>query len=274
MNCEDFHRDGIVFPAGRIDVSGFIDKYYRFQSESKRLRGKETYLKPHLASAWLDGIVRNPEIVDAVEQIIGPDIVLWESDWSVKRAGTGDYVPWHQDSPYWNLSSDQVVSIWIAIGETTAENGAMQVVPGSHKQGPIGRVDAEGNLYSAYTQGQRTTDENCMFPFAHLKEEYDAQAIFVELQPGQFSIHSVNLIHGGGPNLSDQDRIGLALRYISADTRYLGNVDSVTAIRGDCQRDYFVFEPRADGEFTAAGLSTLEHALTYPSGFGEAKRTR
>lgn len=274
MNSETFFRDGIIFPAGWIDVSGFSGKYYQFQADSKRLRGKDTFLKPHLASAWLDNIVRDPEIVDKVEQIIGPNIVLWESDWSVKRAGTGDYVPWHQDSPYWNLSSNEVVSVWIAIGEVTSENGAMQVVPGSHKQGRIGSVDAEGNLYNAYTQGQRTTDEDCMFPFAHLKGAYEAQAIYVELKPGQFSIHSVDLIHGGGPNFSNHDRIGLALRYISADTRYLGNVDSVTPIRGDCERDYFVFEPRADGEFTDAGLAALEHALTFPSGFGEAKRTR
>ncbi|MGI9318733.1 MAG: phytanoyl-CoA dioxygenase family protein [bacterium] len=271
---EDFNRDGIVYPAGRIDVTGFTDKYYRFQEDSKRLRGKETFLKPHLVSTWLDTMVRDPIIIDVVEPLIGPDIVLWESDWSVKRAGTGDYVPWHQDSPYWNLSTDDVVSVWIAIGNVSVENGAMQVVPGSHQQGQIGKVDAEGNLYNAYTEGQRTTDDDCMFPFAHLNYEYSTQARSVELKPGEFSVHSVNLIHGGGPNPSGQDRIGFAMRYISADTRYIGAIDSVTPIRGNCERDYYVFEPQADGEFTNAGLSALEQALTYPSGFGEAKRKR
>jgi len=64
------------------------------------------------------------------------------------------------------------------------------------------------------------------------------------------------------------------MRYISADTRYKGNIDSVTPVRGDCDRDYFVFEPQPDAEFSATSLTALEHALTYPSGFGEAKRMR
>ena len=89
IDTQRYHRDGIVFPAGQVDVSGFATGYARFQSDSRRLRGRETYLKPHLVSAWLDEVVRLPAIVDVVEQIIGPDIVLWESDWSVKRTARG-----------------------------------------------------------------------------------------------------------------------------------------------------------------------------------------
>ena len=269
-----FNKDGIVFPAGKIDASEFERKYHEFQSNSRQLRGKETYLKPHLISPWLNQLVREPNILDTVEQLIGPDIVLWESDWSVKRAGTGDYVPWHQDSPYWNLSTDDVVSVWLAISDVTDDNGPMQVVPGSHAQGRIGKTSATGNLYTAYSEGQRTTDEKCMFPFAHLAENYDNNAVAVTMKPGEFSIHSVNLIHGGGPNPSDTDRIAFAMRFISADTRYLGNVDSITPVRGNCERDYFIVEPQPDEEFSAQSLINLNHALTFPSGFGEDKRLR
>ena len=90
IDTDIFRRDGIVFPAGRTEVSGFAEGYARFQTDSLRLRGRETYIKPHLVSAWLDEVVRRPAIVDVVEQLIGSDIVLWESDWSVKRAGTSD----------------------------------------------------------------------------------------------------------------------------------------------------------------------------------------
>ncbi len=274
MNVAQFERDGIVFPAGQIEVAGFEARYRAFQEASRRLRGKETYLKPHLVSAWLDGVVRHPEILERVEQLLGPNIILWVSDWSVKRAGTGDYVPWHQDAPYWNLSTDEVVSVWLAIGDATEENGAMQVVLGSHKDGAIGPIDAPGNIHEAYDQGRRTTDPDCMFPFAHLREDQSNRAVPVVLRSGEYSIHSVNLVHGGGPNPSGRDRIGLAMRFISAGTRNIGVLDSVTAIRGDCVRDCFVYEPRPDGEFTPSGLAALEEALAYPSGFGEAKRIR
>ena len=274
LDVDAYARDGIVFPAGAVDVSGFLERYHAFQAESRRLRGKETWLKPHLVSTWLDELVRHPIILNAVEAVIGPDIVLWESDWSVKRARTGDYVPWHQDSPYWNLSTDDVVSVWLAIGDVSRENGAMEVVPGSHQDGQIGEVDADGKLFDAYTGGQRTTDPDCMFPFAHLDESYAANAVPVELRAGEFSIHSVHLVHGGGPNPADEDRVGFAMRFISADTCYRGEVDSVTAVRGNCERAHFVFEPRPSGEFEAADLAALEQALAYPSGFGEAKRLR
>lgn len=274
FDLESYRRDGIVFPAGQIDVTGFVEHFEDFQKRSMDRRGKTTYIKPHLVSAWVNEVARLPAIVDPVEQILGPDIVLWTSDWNVKRAGTGDYVPWHQDSPYWNLSTDEVVTVWIAIGDVTEANGAMRVVLGSHANGRIGEINADGNIYEAYETGQRTTDDDCMFPFAHLTDEHGRTAVPVELKSGEFSIHDVNIVHGGGPNPSDRDRIGLGFRYISADTRYLGNVDSVTAIRGDCDRDYFVLEPRADGEWTELGLTAFNAAIPYPSGFGETKRKR
>lgn len=274
LDTQAFARDGIVFPAGALQIDDGRARYEAFQARSNETRGKDTIIKPHLVSAWIDGIARAPEIVKRVKALLGPDIVLWESDWAVKRAGTGDYVPWHQDSPYWNLSTDDVVTVWIAMEDVNPENGAMEVVPGSHVQGRIGEVDAAGNLFGAYTEGQRTTDENCLFPFAHLTEDEGRGAIPVTLNAGEYSIHHVNLVHGGGPNKSDKDRIGLGLRYMTADTRYLGEVDSVTAIHGNCERDHFVFEDRPDGEFTEKGLSALAHALAFPSGFGEAKRKR
>lgn len=276
FDTELFRRDGIVFPAGKIDVTGFADGYARFQSNSLRLRGRETYIKPHLVSTWLDEVVRHPAIVDLVEQIIGPDIALWESDWSVKRAGTGDYIPWHQDSPYWNLSTDDVVSVWVAVGDVSVENGAMEVILGSHQRGQIGTLSVAGDIHESYAQGVRTTDADCMFPYSHdLGDAADtSRATAVELRSGEFSIHSIHLIHGGGPNLSGKHRIGFAMRYISADTNCRSGVDSVTAIRGNCERDYYELEPRANGEFTSVGLAALERAMEYPSGFGEAKRTR
>ena len=203
MDPDTFRRDGIVFPAGRIDVAGFTEGYGRFQGDSLRLRGRETYLNPTSSV---------------------PDSMRWCG------------------APPLSTSSSRLS------------------VPTS-------------------AEGLRTTDADCVFPYGQdLGEAANAtrtaRAIPVVLRSGEFSIHSIHLVHGGGPNPSNRDRIGFAMRYISADTRCLSGIDSVTAIRGDCERDYYLLEPRADGEFTAAGLLALERALQYPSGFGEAKRTR
>ena len=276
IDKQRFTRDGIVFPIGQIDVSGYANLYDQFQSDSIRLRGKETYIKPHLVSGWLDEIVRLPAIIDMVADLIGPDIVLWESDWAVKRAGTGEYVPWHQDSPYWNLSTNDVVSVLLAVTDITVENGAMKVVIGSHRDGEVGALSVGGDVHQLYAEGERTTDEKCMFPFSHeLGDVIDVDsATPVVLRAGELSVHSIHIVHGGEPNPSDSDRVMFGMRYISADTRCKSGVDSVTAIRGDCERGYFDLEPRADGEFTDGSLAALERALEFPSGFGEAKRLR
>lgn len=131
-----------------------------------------------------------------------------------------------------------------------------------------------GDVHQSYAEGERTTDEKCMFPFSHeLGGVVDvSNATSVVLKAGELSVHSIHLVHGGEPNPSDKDRVMFGMRYISADTRCKSGIDSVTAICGDREREYFEFEPRADGDFTDAGLAASERALAFPSGFGEAKR--
>ena len=98
-----FERDGIAWPLIALsenETSDLEQKYRNFQSTVTSVRGRECHLKPHLVSTWLDGIVHNPVILDAVDAAIGPDILLWSSDFAVKAAGQATWVPWHQDTPY------------------------------------------------------------------------------------------------------------------------------------------------------------------------------
>ncbi|MCY3770349.1 MAG: phytanoyl-CoA dioxygenase family protein [Gammaproteobacteria bacterium] len=278
LDLDAFDRDGIVWPILAIPggpASGLERKYRHFQQEMTRVRGRECHLKPHLVSTWLDGIAHDPVVLDAVEAVIGPDILLWSSDFAVKGAGQGTWVPWHQDTPYWNLSTTRVVSVFLAISATTSANGAMKVVPGSHKSGALGQLNFDGDPHEGIARGERKSSEGNLFFYDHIMdvEVDESLARDVELEPGEFSIHHIELLHGGGPNESDHDRIGFVLRYISADTYCRSSKDSAMLVRGSYAGDHFELEPRPAEDFSPEAMQALERAVSFPSGFGDRDMT-
>lgn len=161
---------------------------------------------PHLIEidrSWLE-IAALPEILDVVEQAIGPDIICWGSALFCKTAGDGKATPWHQDGHYWPIRPLATVTVWLAIDAATPENGCLRIVPGSHRAGEL------------YDHDRRESDA------AVLNQELDlarfdwAPPRDVVLTPGQFSIHDVYAVHGAEPNRSGKRRAGLALRYMPA----------------------------------------------------------
>jgi len=274
-----FDRDGIAWPIVAMpqeDTSDLEQRYRYFQREVSKVRGRECHLKPHLVSTWLDDLVHNPIILDAVEAAIGPDILLWSSDFAVKGAGMGTWVPWHQDTPYWNLSTTKVVSVWFAITSATVANGAMKVLLGTHKSGALGKINHDGDPHDGVAKGDRKSSEGNLFFYDHImnKPVEESQAKDVELQPGEFSIHNIELLHGGGPNESDHDRIGFVMRFISADTFCKSSKDSAMLVRGHYHGDRFELEPRPQKDFGPEAMAALEHAVSFPSGFGDRDMTR
>lgn len=276
LNLENYRNNGIEWPIRAIpepEASGLYQQFLTFNQQATQIRGRETHIKPHLISTLLDSIVHHPVIVDAVEQAIGPDIVLWSSDIANKEAGKGTYVPWHQDTPYWNLSSHNVVTVWLALTPAKVYNGAMQVIPGTHTAGALGKVDIEGDPHEAYKEGKRTAAEGNIFAYNHdMHEPVDESlAVSVELEPGEFSLHNIQLLHGGGPNESGADRVGFAMRFMAADTYCLSGKDSVTYIRGKQNHEHFIYEPRPKIDCAPEAMAALQEALQYPSGFGDRK---
>ncbi len=279
LDTSVFKRDGIVWPMVAVpgETSRDLEKNYRhFQAEVTRVRGRECHLKPHLVSTWLDSIVHNPVILDAVEAAIGPDILLWSSDFAVKAAGAGTWIPWHQDTPYWNLSTTQVVSVFLAITETTVANGAMKVVLGTHRCGALGRINFDGDPHQGIARGKRKSSAGNLFFYDHIlnREIDESAAKDVELQPGEFSIHHIEILHGGGSNESDRDRIGFVMRYISAETCCRSGRDSAMLVRGEYHADHYELEPRPVQDFSPAAMAALERAVSFPSGFGDRDMTR
>jgi non-haem Fe2+, alpha-ketoglutarate-dependent halogenase len=158
--------------------------------------------KTHLLFTWLNDLIRRPSILDAVEDIIGPNILCWGTSFFIKEARTPSFVSWHQDSTYWGLEPPDIVTAWVAISESTLENGAMRVIPGTHIGDQVAHRDtfARDNMLS---RGQE------------IAVEVDgSQAVDLVLQPGEMSLHHVRLIHGSEPNPSARRRIGFAIRYL------------------------------------------------------------
>ncbi|WP_085904946.1 phytanoyl-CoA dioxygenase family protein [Kiloniella majae] len=149
-------------------------------------------------------IAQTPKLLDAVEDILGPDLLVWSCELFIKEAGTEKTVSWHQDLTYWGMGeTDDEVTAWIAFSDVSKAAGCMRFIPGSHKQRIVPHQDTfnEDNLLS---RGQEVAVE--------VNED---DAVYDELRPGQMSLHHGRLFHASGPNKSDDRRIGMAIRFVT-----------------------------------------------------------
>jgi len=192
--------------------------------------------KSHLLSPFLADLVRHDLLLDAIEDVLGPDLLCWTSNFFIKEAANPAFVSWHQDSTYWGLSAPEVATAWVALTPSTLENGAMAVIPGSHKSDQIPHRDTF-DRHNLLTRGQEVAvavDET--------------QAVPLILRPGEMSLHHVRLVHGSPPNPSPDRRIGFAIRYIPTHIRQLEGEDSASLVRGTDRFRHFAAEPRPDSE--------------------------
>lgn len=200
--------------------------------------------KPHLIYTWAQDLIRNPTVLDAVENVIGPDILAWESVFFIKEPRTEDYISWHQDITYWGLDQEGgVVTAWLALSPSNPESGCMRVVPGTHRKDVVAHRDtfSAGNMLS---RGQEIAVE--------VDEDH---AVDLVLQPGQMSLHHVKIFHGSHQNRSGDRRIGFAIRYLPPDVRQGAElVDSATPVRGTDRFGYFEHEPAPRADLDPAAL--------------------
>ena len=205
-----YERDGYVCPVDAFSTER--TRAWRERLESfERVEGQKLTrghnFKPHLLFPWVDEIVHAPEILDAIEGLIGPDIRLFHLTVWPKDAGSGTYVSWHQDATYFALDPVCHVTAWVALTDAPVEAGCMEVVPGSHKLGQLRHSEMQDpdNLLS---RGQE------------LAVDVDrTKTAFMPVKAGQFSLHHTHLVHNSRPNRSNDRRIGLGISYIPTHAR-------------------------------------------------------
>lgn len=201
--------------------------------------------KPHLVYTWASELIRHANILDAVEAVIGPDILVWESVFFIKEAHSTSFISWHQDITYWGLEHEgDVVTAWLALSPSTAESGCMSVVPGTHRREVVPHRDTcdQDNMLS---RGQEIA-----------VEVEQGQSVDLELQPGQMSLHHVKIFHGSHANRSGDRRIGFAIRYLPPHVRQtVGGRDSATLVRGRDRYGGFDLEPEPAADLESAAVA-------------------
>lgn len=251
QQIDTYRRDGCVFPIrvmsaeAAAQIRGRLEAFE--QTAGGPLKGNLRH-KSHLLFTWLNDLVREEKIVDAVEDLYGEDILCWTTNFFIKEADNPAFVSWHQDSTYWGLDRPDVVTAWVALTPSNRSNGAMGFIPGTHTSDQIPHRDTfeKNNLL---TRGQEVA-----------VEVDEAKAVYIELEPGEMSLHHVRLVHGSPPNPSGDRRIGFAIRYIPTSVRQVAGEDSATLVRGVDRHHNFELEPRPSRDMEPAFVK-LHHDI-------------
>ncbi len=212
---ERYERDGYLRHAEPVFSSTKFEKLCRHFDDT--LRALPTHVRPedidvpHFTDLALFDWLLDDEVLDLVEPIVGPDIALFSSHFICKPPSTGRRVPWHKDSDYWHgrLEPQDIVTVWLAIDASTADNGALKVIPGTHHLHALSEYDAVDAVLNVFsTEIKRRT-----IPVE--------RAVTIELEPNQASLHHARMVHGSDANTSNTRRCGYTMRYMSTRTRFV-----------------------------------------------------
>lgn len=199
-----FEEQGIAFPIPVLSPSETSRGRDGFEELEARLGGKTQNLSwVHFHFEWARSLVSHPAVLDAVEAVLGPNLLVLSTLILCKHPNDPGYVGWHQDGTYWQMHSTPTASAWIALTDSMPANGCMRVIPGSHRDKMLPHVEtyARDSLLGRGEQVDVEVDDNL--------------AIDVALRAGEMSIHQNSILHGSQPNRSDIKRIGFITRFVT-----------------------------------------------------------
>jgi ectoine hydroxylase-related dioxygenase (phytanoyl-CoA dioxygenase family) len=246
---QDYERDGFltaidVVPPTTIKTysqkcSKFIEMYSAHSSFSDW-----TYSKTDLILRWVAELASEEVLLDVIEELIGPNILLWNAFLAVKPPHSTANFGWHQDATYWPVSPmDQIATAWVALSPVNRFCGGMQMVQGSHLLGAIPHEETYDET-SMLRRGQRA-----------LNPIDNNRVVNIELNPGQASIHHTLTLHGSGANESDMWRLGVGFNYVTSEVKPLpGYKDSATLLRGSAHGSGFVLTEKPKSDLNKAAL--------------------
>jgi len=235
---QSYWASGYLFPAPVFtaeEAARFLAAFEEYECRQwgrpgrayNDLEGREWLRKPHKFAGWAYELATHPRVLDAVEDVLGPDVMLWDTKLFPKPAHSRSFVSWHQDGTYVGLEpADETLTAWVALSDSMPESGCMRVIPGSHKLGQLqhNATYADGNLL---LNGQ-------------VIDGIDGEgAVDIPLRAGEMSMHHMMLVHGSLPNSSDKKRVGISINYVTPRVRETLMTRPAVLLRGEDRFHHF-----------------------------------
>ena len=254
---DQYWTDGYLFPLPAIDRDMALAARAEFEQIERDWLDADLPLplnaykrvNAHVVMPFVAEIALNPHILDIIEGVIGPDILVYSAEFFVKEPHTDHVVSMHQDLTYWGMGAiDGLVTAWIALSPATPASGCMDFVRGSHKNPILPHEDTydENNLLSRGQEVRVDVDEQ--------------DKIAIEIHPGQMSLHHGLTIHGSGPNTSDDRRIACVVRYVRPDMKQqLVDEDFAMFARGEDRFGNFTHVPAPEKNFAPEAVALYDH---------------
>ena len=195
-------------------------------------------------SPWFNDLIRHPRILDAIEDVIGPDILVWTSTFFIKEPNSPTFAAWHQDGTYFGLEPHEQVCAWVALTDASAEAGCMEMLSSGGAPRQLHHA-ALGLAHSINRAGQTITE-----PFD------DSSPVAMALPAGSFSLHHELAVHRSAPNRAAHRRVGIGLNYLPPHVRVNSPVRlKAMLVRGEDRYGHFdLIDPPA-AERDAAALA-------------------
>lgn len=227
-----YQQNGFVSSVPILSTVEAGDHRQRLEAAEAELGPLHYINKIHTVFQSAYELVTHPKVLDIVESIIGPDVLLYNSNFIIKEPGTDAYIAWHQDLTYWGLEDDEAeISMWLALSPATAESGCMVMMPGTHTGGRAEHVEAPG-------------DGNILLLGQQIADVGESLGVHASLAPGQASFHHGWTIHRSAPNVSNDRRIGLNVQYVAPHNAQKGPAHSATLVRGEDRFGHYEVEPK------------------------------
>jgi ectoine hydroxylase-related dioxygenase (phytanoyl-CoA dioxygenase family) len=242
----DFEKNGYYSPISLFDKSSA--KSYRTMLEGIEDKiGQLNYrYKIHTAVNFAYQISISKQLLNQVEELLGPNILIYNASFVIKEPQTKTHISWHQDLTYWGFNDDKQVSAWVALSDATIENGCMHMIPGSHKKGKIAHkttIDKHNLLHHGQT----------------IENVSGSMAVSVPLCAGEASLHHGWTVHTSYPNRSNDRRIGLVINYISTDMyQTQTGDDSAMLVRGMDEYNHFKVDQAPSQKFDKSAWLELQ----------------
>jgi non-haem Fe2+, alpha-ketoglutarate-dependent halogenase len=245
-----FHRDGFAAPVRAISEERAL--YYRHRLEAFEATYPDARIKldqkAHLLCPWIDEMIREPRILDAAEDLLGPDILCWGTSLRAKQADGKTFAGWHQDTAYADVKPI-VLIVALALSASRSADGCIRGIPGSHR-GPLLPHKEAFETHSLLTREQ--------FIDANIEE---AAAVDFELDPGEVALFNNAIIHSSNPNRGQDRRILFLLEMISTRAYQHSPRESASLVRGRDTHGNFDVDPRPQAEMGAAELKAWRRAV-------------